>query len=686
MKIFKVLQKNFKILFRKKTSFFTIFLGPLFVILLMSFTFSSNSEMQMSIGYISPDDSPLTNEFVTNLKTNYLAKQFWEKDTCVHELESGLMHACILFPENFEIENNKTNNIIFVVDKSRISLVYSVIESISSDIDVKTEELSKDLTDKIVSTLTNINTKLDSTLAIVIKTKAKTTEQEGSATEIGNDMKEISDDLKDVDFTNLDTSIDSLHQYTKNIYDGVYSEAGDCLDIVETSEMDATLAAELEDELTAIRNVTKTNYDNSSSKITDIATLVDSAISTIEKIETLSSEQSSSLTKMKTDLSQMTIDLGTVKSNIESMQNEINNIQVTSTENIVNPITTSIETTSSAGNNKLALIFPYLLILLIMFTSLLLSSTLVVVEKESNAAFRTFTTPTRDEFFVFTTFLTAFMVVIIQLIIILAAVSYFLFDFILANIYVNITLILLATALFIMLGMMIGYLLKTQQATNMATIFLGTILLFISNIVFPIETISPSLKLIAQYNPFVITSELLRQSIVFNTGFSEMALQLAIIFFYSIIFLVLILMFQKISKSNYFNKFAHMRSGINKFVPESILIDAVEIKSKEELVSKLENIDDEKYDKFKKDSYKQFKEFLEVKLDEDKLGNLKKMTREQLITKLKNRIQKNEELIKNDSTVFDGKYLSEEEQHKKKSKKDKKKEEVIEEDPSEEEQ
>jgi hypothetical protein len=52
--------------------------------------------------------------------------------------------------------------------------------------------------------------------------------------------------------------------------------------------------------------------------------------------------------------------------------------------------------------------------------------------------------------------------------------------------------------------------------------------------------------------------------------------------------------------------------------------------------------------KFKKDNYKQFKEFLEVKLDEEKLGNIKKMTREQLISKLKNRIQKNEELIKND--------------------------------------
>jgi hypothetical protein len=43
---------------------------------------------------------------------------------------------------------------------------------------------------------------------------------------------------------------------------------------------------------------------------------------------------------------------------------------------------------------------------------------------------------------------------------------------------------------------------------------------------------------------------------------------------------------------------------------------------------------------------------LEVKLDEEKLGNIKKMTREQLISKLKNRIQKNEELIKNDSTVL----------------------------------
>ena len=43
MKFIKILLKNFKVLFRTKTSLFTVILGPLLVIALIGFAFSSGA-------------------------------------------------------------------------------------------------------------------------------------------------------------------------------------------------------------------------------------------------------------------------------------------------------------------------------------------------------------------------------------------------------------------------------------------------------------------------------------------------------------------------------------------------------------------------------------------------------------------------------------------------------------------
>ena len=175
MKMLKILGKNFKLLFRKKTSLLTVLFAPILVIFMIGFAFSSTSVVQISLGYTSEDNSPMTLDFIESLKQNdYLMKEFLTKELCVRDLEHGLIHACIGFPKDFIISNNKTNNINFIVDKGRTNLVYSVIDSVSENIDIKSDEVSKSLTRKITETLGDTYEDLEGALALVIKLKAKT--------------------------------------------------------------------------------------------------------------------------------------------------------------------------------------------------------------------------------------------------------------------------------------------------------------------------------------------------------------------------------------------------------------------------------------------------------------------------------------------------------------------------------
>lgn len=646
MKLFTILGKNFKLLIRKKTSLFTILFGPLIIIMILAIAFSSNNNLTISLGYVNPDSSAMTLEFIETLNENYLTKEYISKDNCIKELEQGIIHACINFPKEFSVENNKTNNIIFIVDNSRISLVYSVLESISEKIDIKSEELSKDLTDKLIQTLDYTDEGIEKNIALLVKIKSNIEDNKEDITKIETSLANINTESEDVEITGIVNEVNSLKSKTTSAYNSISSDVDTCLDYVDDLKSVANVSSlenELED-LQSYINTTKTRDTTSFENLVNTISTIEDKIENIEdklnSIETSKQTQIQSLNNLKTKLSSINTDLSTLKTSLEDMQFRIRNIEVTTSENIVNPITTTVETISS-DENRLGMIFPYALMLIIMFISLLLASTLVVVEKQSNASFRTFTTPTRDEYFLVTTFLTAFIIIAIQLAIILGVVSYFSPNLILTNIYVNVSLLVLGIALFVMLGMSIGYIFSTQQATNMTTITLSTIFLFLSNIVFPLETISPILSEIAKYNPFVITSEVLRKSILFNITFEVIFIELSILLGYSVLFFILIIIFQKLSKINYLKKIPKVKSKINKLSIESIILIDEKITNKKDLIRKLNEISDEDYIAFVRNNKKQFNEFLTNNVSK-KIGNVKKLKREKLIEK----IQKEEEKIK----------------------------------------
>jgi hypothetical protein len=69
--------------------------------------------------------------------------------------------------------------------------------------------------------------------------------------------------------------------------------------------------------------------------------------------------------------------------------------------------------------------------------------------------------------------------------------------------------------------MAIGYLFSTQEGAIMGSVIMGSVFLFLSNLVIPLESFAPWLSSIIKYNPYVLSSELLRKSLLFDILIKE---------------------------------------------------------------------------------------------------------------------------------------------------------------------
>lgn len=619
MRFLKVLKKNFEILFRLKTSLLAIIVGPLLVMLLIGFAFNSSSNITVSVGYNIPDNSSLSYDYVNSIKDDYIMKSYDNRALCEQDLKHSLVHTCILFPQNFVIENNKSNEVVFLVDKTRINIVHQVIESISSKVGSKSAQLSKGLTESLLDIITQSSVTIDSNIARLIQIKKY-------VNDASEDGKKVNSNLAKMNLDNIpvtiefDDDLDKLQGYMDDLKGDVnsvvkngYEFANEIEDLTSNQNVTDVLD-DLRDDLDDINQTANEQAAWSKGKNDEIVEAAESAKSDLKRIEdrfknakTINSDAKKDIENLRAKLGSIKDDIDDVKQNFESVSQSINNIEITSSDAIVNPVTTKIETISS-DTNQLIILFPYVLVLVIMFVGMLLSSTLVVVEKTSRAAFRVFTTPTRDEYFILTTFVTAFLIVSAQIAIILGFASYFLVNIITTNILVKISLVLLAASIFILIGMAIGYMFSSQQGTNMASISLGAVFLFISNIVLPLESISPELIKYAMYNPYVLASETLRRSILFNVGFEEILYQLILMLGYSVIIIILILISQRLAKIRYFQHIPHIRA--KKAVHKNLLIDTIVINTEKDLVSRVQDMTDARFDELKTTRSREIQQFL----------------------------------------------------------------------------
>ena len=110
-------------------------------------------------------------------------------------------------------------------------------------------------------------------------------------------------------------------------------------------------------------------------------------------------------------------------------------------------------------------------------------------------------------------------------------------------------LVFLLSTLFIFLGMLIGYLFKTEETVVLATFSLGSLFLFFSGTILPLETLPDSIRGIADFNPFVLGEGILKKIMLFNFGLSELGGSFYILLGYILVLVVGVYFARKLSKT-----------------------------------------------------------------------------------------------------------------------------------------
>ena len=210
---------------------------------------------------------------------------------------------------------------------------------------------------------------------------------------------------------------------------------------------------------------------------------------------------------------------------------------------VVKPIVSNINEITTE-KRYITFIFPVLIVLLLLFGGIFLGSILVMNEKSSRAYFRNLVLPVRRVTFILASYLTTMLILMVEaIIVVLFAYLFFKLHFT----YVLAIQIFVIASVFVFLGMMIGYFSRTTEVCMLTSIALVALLLFLSNVILPIEAIA-YLREVAAYNPFTIAASIVKENMLLSMGFQFQSRYIALLFGYLIVIFAATLVGESISK------------------------------------------------------------------------------------------------------------------------------------------
>ncbi len=467
------------------------------MILLVGTAFNTSTFSDIKVGAYSSGYNDLSNSIVDKLQQDdYQIFKSSSEDECIKGVKTGAYHLCTIFPPNLAVSDSDENVIQVYVDQSRINLVFAIKSAIIDKVGETSKELSESLTSIVVAQLEQASASLDSKKSVLSSLKT-TNEQFTSG------IVTIETELEGIDLsTNLETEINNKTAVLK-------AQTNDTRTITELEDLIGILTLQLK-----------------------AVNIVSSAIPNLKEIAIAESSQLADLDRASNK----------IIADIEA-------IKVKDVETLVSPIKTVTQpvTTERSHINYL---FPTLIMMVVMFVSLLLSSITVIREKISPAYFRNYISPNKAFLFIASTYLTNILIIVLQLAIVFAVMLAIQPDLIstLTNVVVA---ILIITTAFILLGMIMGYLFSSEETATVGAISLGTILLFFSNTIIPLESINASIKQFVDYNMFVVSDTILRKLLIFEVTLQDVLPQIYILLGHIAVFLIAIAAIYHLSSKRY---------------------------------------------------------------------------------------------------------------------------------------
>ena len=535
-------KKNLQLLIRSRFSALIIIFAPLLLILILGLSYDTTSQFSLNIGVYAPSFSEEIESFMNLLQEKEFNIIRYESSLkkCEEDLQAGIVHTCISLPESLQVESNQQKEVTFLVDPSRVNIVWMIQETVQSKFNLKSQEISQQLSQNILSTLSETKSVLDTGKLSLGSTKERSSATIISAKSTLTSLNSIIIEIPAVEYNT--SSVEIAKEKIGDSQEQVF----DAINLINDLNMSGSDKIGIIDVL----NQANSNLDGAGDLFQNGTGTIPSIIAALqqelEQTKTSLTSAAEAIGSTKVQLGEMTSVLEEIANSVDTVQSsldgaivKIDSQSVTDSKIISSPIVAKIERVGEEGT-YLNYLFPSLIILVIMFGSLLLGTTLVMIEKNSPAFIRNFFVPVKKITFVVSTYLTNLVLIVAQIVIILIIALFFLDN--LASALPAVALVLfLAASVFTFLGMVIGYIFASEETGILASISLGSLMLSLSGLLLPLEGVTPLLREFTFFNPFVISDKLIRQFLLFDASFSLVWPDLLILVGYVLILFFVIL-------------------------------------------------------------------------------------------------------------------------------------------------
>jgi len=157
------------------------------------------------------------------------------------------------------------------------------------------------------------------------------------------------------------------------------------------------------------------------------------------------------------------------------------------------------------------------------------------MEKTSNAHFRNLISPTKTIFFNAGAFVVTLLIVLVQILIILIITDLSFDTAILHNLIFLLLISVVSATLFILIGIFLGSIFNSEETSLLGTLVIGLAFLMVSGTILPLEYMPATVRAIADFNPFVLTNQMLRDVILFKAGFDVISTEMSYMLLYVLV-------------------------------------------------------------------------------------------------------------------------------------------------------
>jgi ABC-type multidrug transport system permease subunit len=532
-----LVRKNIVLLLRSKTSALIVILAPLLLILLIGLSYDNFVGYGLTMGVHSSEFSDDIKSLEESLAAKeYNVVEFGSIEECIDDARQNLVHACLDLPSDFTVDENSAKVVTIHVDQSRVNLVRIVQEVLEEGFDLKSQELSENLLDSLLGTVFSVQDGIDSQAVVLggVKTNSET---------VSSTISSASEDLGSGNSGTLDVFENYINGKLSTSQEHVDEIKGKVSNLNNISAADETaildVLTELENQLTNAQLQMSSYEVYSFNEIRSI----------VENLEGSISDASLANEDLIVSLSDLNLAITLLSEYSESLSG----LEVTDSETLSSPLVTKVETLSDE-DSKFNFLFPSILALVGMFLSIMLANTLVMMEKKSPAYIRNVLLPISKTKFILANFLSTLFIVAVQMAILILVSLVFMEEVSFVSFPVMFVAILFGCSVFTLIGMVIGSIFSSEETSTLAAISTGSLFLFLSGVIIPIEGMAPELRGIVELNPYVLLEGVIREEFIFRNPLFSYFEPLSVLLLYAVILFVVILIADLVLHKNLVHK------------------------------------------------------------------------------------------------------------------------------------